>query len=180
MNYQQILNNGSNQLKIKNFKSHKLDAELLLAKTLNISREEILLNLNRKINQSDLKNFNYYINLRKNYIPISYIVNFKFFWKYKFFVSKNVFIPRPETELMIEKVLETLAVSSNKKILDIGTGSGCIAISLIKERPDCRITAIDKSKKAIKVAKKNAEMHQVGKKLNFLNIDVDKYFSNKY
>ncbi len=180
MNYQQILENGSNQLKIKKLKSSKLDAELLLAKTLNISREEILLNLNRKINQSDLMNFNYYINLRKNYIPIAYIVNFKFFWKYKFYVNKNVLVPRPETELMIEKVLQFLPVSSNKKILDIGTGSGCIAISLIKERPDCRITAIDKSKKAIKVAKKNAEMHQVGKKVNFLNIDIDKYFSNKY
>ena len=180
MNYQQILNNGLNQLRIKKLKSPKLDTELLLAKTLNVTREEILLNLNRKINQSDLKNFNYYINLRKNYIPIAYIVNFKFFWKYKFFVNKHVLIPRPETELMIEKVLETLSVSSNKKILDIGTGSGCIAISLIKERPGCRITAIDKSKKAIKVAEKNAEMHQVGKKLNFLNIDVDKYFSNKY
>ena len=180
MNYQQILNNGLNQLRIKKLKSPKLDTELLLAKTLNVTREEILLNLNRKINQSDSKNFNYYINLRKNYIPIAYIVNFKFFWKYKFFVNKHVLIPRPETELMIEKVLETLPVSSNKKILDIGTGSGCIAISLIKERPGCRITAIDKSKKAIKVAEKNAEMHQVGKKLNFLNIDVDKYFSNKY
>ena len=180
MNYQQILNNGLNQLRIKKLKSPKLDTELLLAKTLDVTREEILLNLNRKINQSDSKNFNYYINLRKNYIPIAYIVNFKFFWKYKFFVNKHVLIPRPETELMIEKVLETLSVSSNKKILDIGTGSGCIAISLIKERPGCRITAIDKSKKAIKVAEKNAEMHQVGKKLNFLNIDVDKYFSNKY
>ena len=180
MNYQQILNNGLNQLRIKKLKSPKLDTELLLAKTLNVTREEILLNLNRKINQSDSKNFNYYINLRKNYIPIAYIFNFKFFWKYKFFVNKHVLIPRPETELMIEKVLETLPVSSNKKILDIGTGSGCIAISLIKERPGCRITAIDKSKKAIKVAEKNAEMHQVGKKLNFLNIDVDKYFSNKY
>ncbi len=180
MNYQQILNNGSNQLKIKNLKSPKLDSELLLAKTLNVSREEILLNLNRKINQSDLNNFNYYINLRKNYMPIAYILNFKFFWKYKFFVNKNVLIPRPETELMIEKVLEKLSVSSNKKILDIGTGSGCIAISLIKERPNCRITAIDKSKKALKVAKKNAEMHQVRKKINFINIDVDKYFSNKY
>ena len=89
-------------------------------------------------------------------------------------------IPRPETELIIEKILKILPSSSNKNILDIGTGSGCIAISLIKERPDCRITAIDKSKKAIKVAKKNAEMHQVGKKVKFLNIDVDKYFSNKY
>ena len=81
---------------------------------------------------------------------------------------------------MIEKIIKILPLSSNKNILDIGTGSGCIAISLIKERPGCRITAIDKSKKAIKVAEKNAEMHQVGKKLNFLNIDVDKYFSNNY
>ncbi len=180
MNYQQILNNGSGQLKINNLKSPKLDSELLLAKTLNLTREEILLNLNRKINQSDLKNFNYYINLRKNYIPIAHIVNFKYFWKYKFFVNKNVLIPRPETELLVEKVLEILPLSSNKNILDIGTGSGCIAISLIKERPNLRITAIDKSKKAIKVAEKNAEMHQVGKKVNFINIDVDKYCSNKY
>ena len=180
MNYQQILNNGSDQLKINNLKSPKLDSELLLAKTLNVSREEILLNLNRKINQLDLKNFNYYINLRKNYIPIAHIVNFKYFWKYKFFVNKNVLIPRPETELLIEKVLEILPLSSNKNVLDIGTGSGCIAISLIKERPNLRITAIDKSKKAIKVAEKNAEMHQVGKKVNFINIDVDKYCSNKY
>ncbi len=180
MNYQEILNKGSNQLKIKNFKSPKLDCELLLAKTLDLSREEILLNLNTKINQSDINNFYYFINLRQNHIPIAHIVNFKFFWKYKFFVNKNVLIPRPETELMIEKVLEILPASSSKNVLDIGTGSGCIAISLIKERPDCRITAIDKSKKAIKVAEKNAEMHQVGKKVNFLNIDVDKYFGNKY
>ncbi len=176
----QILTKASSELELKNIKSFKLDSELLLAKTLSVTREEILLNLNRKINQLDLNNFNYYINLRKNNIPVAYIINFKSFWKYKFFVNKNVLIPRPETELMIEKVLETLSVSSNKKILDIGTGSGCIAISLIKERPDCRITAIDKSKKAIKVAEKNAEMHQVGKKVNFLNIDVDKFFSNKY
>ena len=73
-------------------------------------------------------------------------------------------IPRPETELIIEKILKILPSSSNKNILDIGTGSGCIAISIIKERPNCKATAIDKSIKAIKVAKKNAEMHQVGKK----------------
>ena len=176
----QILTKASSELELKNIKSFKLDSELLLAKTLSVTREEILLNLNRKINQLDLNNFNYYINLRKNNIPVAYIINFKSFWKYKFFVNKNVLIPRPETELMIEKVLETLSVSSNKKILDIGTGSGCIAISLTKERPDCRIIAIDKSKKAIKVAKKNAEMHQVGKKVKFINIDVDKYSCNKY
>ena len=180
MNYQQILNKASNELQLKNLKSYKLDAELILAKVLNVRREEILLNLNKKIDKSDLNKFNYYLNMRSNHKPIAHIVNFKYFWKYKFFVDGNVLIPRPETELIIEKILKILPSSSNKNILDIGTGSGCIAISLIKERPDCRITAIDKSKKAIKVAKKNAEMHQVGKKVKFINIDVDKYLCNKY
>ena len=154
MNYQQILNNASKELHLKKMKSYKLDAELILAKVLNVRREEILLNLNKKIDKSDLNKFNYYLNMRSNHKPIAHIVNFKYFWKYKFFVDRNVLIPRPETELIIEKILQILSSSSNKNILDIGTGSGCIAISLIKERPDCRITAIDKSKKAIKVAKK--------------------------
>jgi len=180
MNIQQILSKASSQLKLKNIKSSKLDSELLLAKTLDVSREEILLNLDKKINHSDLKKYNFYINLRNQYKPISYIINYKFFWKYKFFVDKDVLIPRPETELIIEQILKILPKKSEKNILEIGTGSGCIAVSLIKERPKCRIVAIDKSLKAIKVARKNAEIHQVGKKVNFLNIDIDKYFGNKY
>ena len=180
MNYQQILDNAAYQLNLHNIKSPKLDSELILAKILGSNRESILLDLNKKIEQKLIKKFNYYLNLRKKNIPIAQILNYKFFWKYKFFVDKNVLIPRPETELIIEKVLEILPLSSKRNVLDIGTGSGCIAISLTKERPNCRITAIDKSKKAIKVAKKNAEMHQVKKKIKFLNIDVDKYFSSKY
>ena len=179
-NLQQVLNKASGKLKIKNIKSFRLDSELLLAKTLGISREEVLLNLDKKINQSDIKKYDFYVNLRNQYKPISQIINYKFFWKYKFFVNKDVLIPRPETELIIEKILKILPKKSEKNILEIGTGSGCIAISLIKERPNCRIVAIDKSLKAIKVARKNAEIHQVGKKVNFLNIDIDKYFGNKY
>ena len=180
MNLQQILTKASSQLKLKNIKSFKLDSELLLAKTLNVSREKVLLNLDKKIDQSDLKKYNFYINLRYQYKPISYIINYKFFCKHKFFVNKDVLIPRPETELILEQILKFLPNKSEKNILEIGTGSGCIAISLIKERPNCRIVAIDKSLKAIKVARKNAEIHQVGKKVNFLNIDIDKYFANKY
>ena len=180
MNLQQILTKASSQLKLKNIKSFKLDSELLLAKTLNVSREKVLLNLDKKIDQSDLRKYNFYINLRYQYKPISYIINYKFFWKHKFFVNKDVLIPRPETELILEQILKFLPNKSEKNILEIGTGSGCIAISLIKERPNCRIVAIDKSLKAIKVARKNAEIHQVGKKVNFLNIDIDKYFANKY
>ena len=180
MNYQELLVDASKQLKSYKFNSAKLDAELILSKTLGLSREKILLNLNEKINDEVLEKFNYYLKLRKQKRPIAYILGFKDFWKYKFQVDKNVLIPRPETELIIEQALKNLPKLSKKNILDIGTGSGCIIISIIKERENCKATAIDKSLKALKVAKLNAEMHQVQKKIKFLNIDVDKYFANKY
>ncbi len=180
MNYQELLVDASKQLKSYKFNSAKLDAELILSRTLGLSRETILLNLNEKINDKVLENFNYYLKLRKQNKPIAHILGFKDFWKYKFKVDKNVLIPRPETELIIEQALKILPKLSNKNILDIGTGSGCIIISIIKERENCKATAIDKSLKALKVAKLNAEMHQVQKKIKFLNIDVDKYFANKY
>ena len=180
MNYQELLIDASKQLKSYKFNSAKLDAELILSKTLGLSRETILLNLNEKINDKVLENFNYYLKLRKQNKPIAHILGFKDFWKYKFKVDRDVLIPRPETELIIEQALKILPKLSNKNILDIGTGSGCIIISIIKERENCKATAIDKSLKALKVAKLNAEMHQVQKKIKFLNIDVDKYFGNKY
>ena len=130
MNYQKILNKASNELQLKKLKSPKLDSELILAKTLNVRREEILLNLNKKIHNSDLKKFNYYLNMRSNHKPIAHIVNFKYFWKYKFFIDRNVLIPRPETELIIEKIMKILPSTSNKKILDIGTGSGLSLIHI--------------------------------------------------
>ncbi|WP_075521856.1 peptide chain release factor N(5)-glutamine methyltransferase [Candidatus Pelagibacter communis] len=180
MNYQELLVDASKQLKFYKSNSAKLDAELILSKILGLSREKILLNLNEKINDKVLEKFNYYLKLRKQNRPIAYIVGFKDFWKYKFKVDKNVLIPRPETELIIEQALKNLPKLSAKNILDIGTGSGCIIISIIKERENCKATAIDKSLKALKVAKSNAEMHHVQKKIKFLNIDVDKYFANKY
>ena len=180
MNYQELLVDASKQLKYYKFNSAKLDAELILSKTLGLSREKILLNLNEKINDELLEKFNYFLKLRKQNRPIAYILGFKDFWKYKFQVDKNVLIPRPETEIIIEQALKNLPKLSKKNILDIGTGSGCIIISIIKERENCKATAIDKSLKALKVAKLNAEMHHVQKKIKFLNIDVDKYFANKY
>ena len=180
MNYQELLVDASKQLKYYKFNSAKLDAELILCKTLGLSREKILLNLNEKINDEVLEKFNYFLKLRKQNRPIAYILGFKDFWKYKFQVDKNVLIPRPETEIIIEQALKNVSKLSKKNILDIGTGSGCIIISIIKERENCKATAIDKSLKALKVAKLNAEMHHVQKKIKFLNIDVDKYVANKY
>ena len=111
MNYQELLVDASKQLKSYKFNSAKLDAELILSKTLGLSRETILLNLNEKINDKVLENFNYYLKLRKQNKPIAHILGFKDFWKYKFKVDKNVLIPRPETELIIEQALKILKLS---------------------------------------------------------------------
>ena len=180
MNYRQILNKASNELQLKNLKSPKLDSELILAKTLNVRREEILLNLNKKLDKSDLNKFNYYLNMRSNHKPIAHIVNFKYFWKYKFFVDRNVLIPRPETELLIEKILKILPSSSNKNILDIGTGSGCILLSILKELPFARGLGIDISSKAIQIAKKNALNLDLFHRAKFRICDLKKFNIGKY
>ena len=180
MNYSEILKRGETFLKKSNIKNAHLDAELILSKTINTKREEVLLNINKKINNKDIYKFKKYLLRRKKKEPIAYILGFKYFWKYKFYVNKSVLIPRPDTELVIEEFLKLVSKNKSLKILDIGTGSGCIVISLIKERPNCIATGIDISIKAINVAKTNAKLHHLENKVNFINIDIDKYKSYNY
>ena len=180
MNYHEILTKGTNFLKKKNIKNPYLDTELLLSKTVNKKREEILLNIYNKAENREIEKFKYYLSRRKRKEPIAYIIGYKYFWKYRFLTNKSVLIPRPDTELIIEESLNYLSIDNSKKILDIGTGSGCIIISLIKERPKCKATALDISLKAVKVAKTNAKLHQLENKINFINIDIDKYKSYNY
>ena len=180
MNYNEVLLKGINLLKLNNIKNPSLDAELILSKILKKKREEILLNIDNKLKHKDIIKFNNYINRRKQKEPIAYILGYKNFWKYKFLTNNYVLIPRPDTELIIEETLKYLPNNTSKKILDIGTGSGCIIISLLKERPKCVATAIDICLKAINVAKTNAKLHQLENKINFINIDIDKYKSNNY
>ncbi len=180
MNYNQILKKGENYLKRSKIKNPNLDAELILSKVLNKKREEILLNTNNKLKNRDILKFENYLQRRILKEPMAYILGYKYFWKYKFLTNKSVLIPRPDTELIIEESLNYIRNDKSKKILDIGTGSGCIIVSLIKERPKCVATAIDISKKAIIVAKTNAKLHHLENKINFINIDIDKYKSYNY
>ncbi len=180
MNYQEILRRGESFLKKNKIKNPFLDSELILSKVINKKREEILLNASTKVKNTDIKKFNKYILRRRQKEPMAYILGYKHFWKYKFLTNKSVLIPRPDTELVIEETLKYLPINNSKKILDIGTGSGCIIVSLLKERPKCIATAIDLSKKAINVAKSNAKLHQLENKINFINIDIDKYNSYNY
>ena len=180
MNYLQAINYGNKLLKLNNLKSYNLDSELLLSKVLNYSREKILINLNDKLEKKKFTKFKRLIFRRKNNEPIAYILKKKEFWNYTFKLNNEVLIPRPETEIIVREVLNLTNNNSSKHILDVGTGSGCILLSILNERQKCYGTALDISKKAIKVAISNAKIHHLENKIKFLNIDVDKFNYNKY
>ena len=175
----EIIKIGSNLLKEKKIPSHILDSEILLSKTLNRSREEILVNLDKNINEKKISLFREYLKRRSKNEPIAYILEEKEFWSKKFKVSKDTLIPRPETELLVDKLLK---IYRGKKIsiLDIGTGSGCIIISLISELNKSIGTGIDISKKAILIAKKNATKHNLSNRIKFLNKSFENLVDKRY
>ena len=175
-----ILQLGSKILKNHSIKTYQIDTELLLSKTLKKSREYILTNDNKTLNYRETKNFLKFLNRRKNNEPIAYIMNEKYFWKKKFFVDNNVLIPRPDSETVVEKVLSYYKHKKKISILDIGTGSGCLIISILGERKYFKGTAIDISKKAINIAKYNAKMHQLSNRIKFYKSSVDNFFKGKY
>ena len=180
MKYHEILNQGSKILKLNKIKSHSLDSEILLSSLLNVDRSQLIINHNKIVKNNEKKNFFFLINRRKKNEPISYITGYKEFWNNNFKVDKNVLIPRPDTETIVEQVLSYLRPQSNKKILDIGTGSGCIIISILKERKKCKGVGIDISKNAIKLAKYNAKMQHIKNRINFFHSDIDNFLTDKY
>ena len=173
------IKNGSKLLKEKNIPTCILDSELLLAKILNQSREELMINLEQNIDKKDLANFNKYLIRRSNKEPLAYLTKEKEFWSKKFFVNKDTLIPRPETELLVEKLV-TLYKKKRVTILDIGTGTGCIIISLLSELKNSTGMAVDISRKALIVAKKNALKFKLFDRINFLNQDFEDIYNKKF
>ena len=180
MKYIEILKKAQKDLTRKSILTPALDAELILSNILKIKREKLILNLQKKIDSNNLRLFNLLIEQRKKNIPIAYILKYKHFWKSTFYVNNSVLIPRPATELIVEKVLEKVPKNQSFKFLDIGTGSGCILISILLERPKSTGIGIDISPSAIKVAEFNAKMQQLKNRIKFINSDVDKFFAYKY
>ena len=180
MNCSKVISQGVNILKKKLIKNPFLDCEMLLSKTLKIKRENLLLNLDMKIKKDEIKQFKKLINRRKKKEPIAYILGYKSFWKSNFKVNKNVLIPRPETEHIVEEVLKIIPKLGSYNILDIGTGSGCLIISIILERQKSHGTAIDISKNALNIAKYNAKIQHIENRINFVNSNIDKFLRGKY
>ena len=174
-----LINFGERELKQKKLASSRLDSELLLSKVLEKKREEILINLEQEICQNNLSIYKELITRRSQNEPIAYILREKEFWSKSFFVNPDTLIPRPETEIMVEKLVK---IFKEKKIsiLDMGTGSGCILISLLSELNTSDGVGIDISKKALFVAKKNAKRHQVINRISFQNRSLDSKFNQKF
>ena len=170
---------GSKMLKENKIKSHILDSEILLSKSLNKLREEVLIDLDREIEEKNILVFKKYLKRRSRHEPIAYILEEKEFWSKKFAVNKSTLIPRPETELLVEKLLK---IYKGKKIsiLDIGTGSGCILISLLSDLKQSTGVGIDISANAILVAKKNALKHKLKNRIKFINKSLNTIFVKKF
>jgi len=180
MNIQTLLNQASKTLKQLSNTSSKLDSEILLSKIIKKNRKYLILNSNEVLKKENIKSFDYLVKRRKKGEPIAYLINKKEFWKQNFYINQNVLIPRPDTETLVEETLKLFNVNSKLNMLDIGVGSGCILLSILKERRNFFGTGIDISKKAINVARFNAKMHQLSNRVKFYNSDVDKFLIGKY
>jgi release factor glutamine methyltransferase len=180
MNIENTLSYGVKILTKFNIKTPKLDSEILLSKVISKDRKYIILNSCEEINKKILDDFNNLIQRRKKGEPIAYITNNKEFWNDSFYVDKNVLIPRPDTELIIDQVLKIFPKNKRLQLLDIGVGSGCILLSLLKERSNFFGTGIDISKKSINISKYNAKILQLTNRVKFYNSDVDNFKIGKY
>ena len=180
MNINLAIKKGSKFLRNKIISNSQLDSEILMAKTINKDRKYILLNSEAMISQKDLNSFYKLIHLRSLGNPVAYLTNKKNFWNSEFFVTKHTLIPRPDTELIIENALKLTKQKNKISILDIGVGSGCILLSILKERKNFYGTGIDISEKCLNISKKNAINLKISSRVKFYKSDVDKFNLGKY
>ena len=180
MNIQSLLNYSNKKLKQNLITSAMLDSEILLQKAIKKDRKFLILNPKKNIKTNKVKIFKTLVRRREKGEPISYIINKKEFWNNNFYINSDVLIPRPDSETLVEQVLKIYDKNAKKNILDIGTGSGCLLLAILKERDNFFGTGIDISKKALNVASFNAKVHQLGNRVKFYNSDIDKFLLGKY
>lgn len=155
-----------------NIESPRLNAELLLAEILNCKRLDLYLLYDRPLIETELQKYREFLKRRSKREPLQYITGYVNFFGYKFHVNSSVLIPRPETELLVESIINQQNNSAKIKILDIGVGSGNISVSLLKNLPGAEVVGIDINDEAISLSKKNAVENNVDKKLGLIRFDI--------
>ena len=180
MNILEALNKGSAKLKRNNINSFQLDSEILLSEIIQKDRKFLILNYDKELKKKTLENFDDLISQRSKGKPIAYLTKKKSFWKDIFEITSDVLIPRPDTEIIIEEALKLTKNKRNLKILDIGVGSGCVLLSLLREKKNFTGVGIDISKKCIDLSRKNSLKLGLHKKVKLFNSDVDNFNYGKY
>ena len=172
MTIYEAIKKGMIDLKVKNIEEPKLKARILMQYILNKERQYILVHDNEELTKEQLEKYFLCIKKIASGIPLQHITNLQEFMKLNFYVDENVLIPRPDTETLVEEVIKISTKVRAKKILDLCTGSGAIAVSLAKYLENVQITAIDISNKALQVAIRNAKNNNVEEKITFIESDL--------
>lgn len=180
MNIEEILKKEINNLKQNNIENSTLKVKILLANILNVKKEYLLIHSEEEVKQEDKIKYENNINELIKGKPLQYITNKQEFMGLNFYVDENVLIPQPDTEILVEKAIEIAETTQKNKILDMCTGSGCIAISLAKNINNAQIIATDISNNALNVANKNAINHNVENKIKFINSDMFNNIEEKF
>ena len=168
------------ELKKNKITSAMLDSELLMSKVIKKDRDFIILNSDEILKKKDYFHFKKLINERLKGKPIAYLTGKKDFWKYEFCINENVLIPRPDTEILIEQVLNIYKNKKSLNFLDIGSGSGCILLSILKEKKHFSGTGIDLSDECLKISKINALKLGIKNRVKFFKSDIDNFSYGKY
>jgi release factor glutamine methyltransferase len=174
MNLKEVLDRTVQFFKDKKIETPRLDTEILLTEALGYkNRVDLYLKFDQPLKDEELVKSRDFVRRRSQGEPVAYIIGKKDFYGYTFQVNDNVLIPRPETELLVEEALKWIQKNGidNPKILDLGCGSGCIGITLLKKIPNATLVAVDKSAEALQVAKQNAQNLQVGDRAEFVHSD---------
>ena len=180
MNIFEAIKKADAILKESGIKSYKIDSEILMSRVIKQNRADIILNSKTELSQKD---YNLYENLiiqRSKQKPIAHLTGKKEFWKYEFSVTKDVLIPRPDTEIIVEKTLKLTKNKNKLKVLEIGIGSGCILLSILKERKSFYGTGIDISKKTIEICKINCKNLDLSSRVKLFKTDIDNFRYGKY
>lgn len=172
MTIREAINKATIKLKTEKIDNPKLKARLLMQFILNQTRQYIMVYDEKKLTREQEEKYFKKVEKITKGIPLQHITHQQEFMKMNFYVNKDVLIPRPDTEILVEEVIQIAEKIKAKKILDLGTGSGAIAIALAKYIKDSQITATDISSKALEIAEQNAQKNEVDKKIVFLTSDL--------
>ena len=180
MNIGIAIKNAYKELKKNKIRSALLDSELLLSEIIKKDRKFILLNPDKELDESTQDRFKNLILKRSRGKPLAYLTGIKSFWKYDFKINEKVLIPRPDTEIMIEQVLKIYKNKNYLNFLEVGIGSGCIALSILKEKKTFLGTGIDLSQDCIEICRYNAKKLGVNNRIKLFKSDVDNLIFGKY